>query len=585
VKIRTTRTFLLFLFATLVAIASAAQCLAQRPTAPRLLPPDTLAMARVADGQELVQRFRQTALGRITDDEQIRPLTNQLYGSLRETFKQIEGRVGLSLDELMAIPQGEICAAFAALPDQPPGLIVLLDARDRAFQVRKLLENEDRLRESGVSKTTEKIGPDDVAVVRLSNGFQLFVLEREGTFCATTTKELMQFVLNAWDGNAGESLADRANFNTIMSRCASGGDGQPQITWFVDPIEGVKRLARGSFAATGLALLPVLGLNGIQGAGGSITFAAGEFDEVQHMHLLLDNPRTGVLEAVALTSGDSTPEAWVPPDCITYSTIHWNLNQTFRVSSKLYNSLMGDQALEEEIRTRISTPLGADFEKEILPALAGRATLVQWVEKPIRINSVTTLVGVRLKNPDALKPALDKVLQKYADRVEKQRYGVVNYWSIRVPRPPMRENAPPLRQQQPCVGIVGDYLLMTDSLLAFQEAVVTASDPSRGLANSLDFKLIASKIKRQPGGDAPGAIQFSRPEEGMRFWYDLALSEETKRRLESADNNFFRSVDQALKDHPLPPFEVLAQYLAPGGGMIVNDDTGIHYSTFTLKRK
>ena len=36
---------------------------------------------------------------------------------------------------------------------------------------------------------------------------------------------------------------------------------------------------------------------------------------------------------------------------------------------------------------------------------------------------------------------------------------------------------------------------------------------------------------------------------------------------------------------PLPPFPVLAQYLAPGGGMLTSDETGIHYTGFVLKRK
>jgi hypothetical protein len=73
----------------------------------------------------------------------------------------------------------------------------------------------------------------------------------------------------------------------------------------------------------------------------------------------------------------------------------------------------------------------------------------------------------------------------------------------------------------------------------------------------------------------------------MRFWYDLAMSENTRQRLsERADRNrFFGTLNQALKDNPLPPFSVLAEYLAPGGGMIVSDETGIHYMTFTLKRK
>jgi hypothetical protein len=124
-------------------------------------------------------------------------------------------------------------------------------------------------------------------------------------------------------------------------------------------------------------------------------------------------------------------------------------------------------------------------------------------------------------------------------------------------------------------------------MAAFRECVLTSSDLSRGLANSLDYKLIASKIKRQQGGNAPGLVQFSRPEEGLRFWYDIATADNTKQLLarQSDNNQFFGTLDKALKDHPLPPFSVLSQYMSPGGGMMVNDETGLHYSSFTLKRK
>ena len=83
------------------------------------------------------------------------------------------------------------------------------------------------------------------------------------------------------------------------------------------------------------------------------------------------------------------------------------------------------------------------------------------------------------------------------------------------------------------------------------------------------------------------SITFNRPEEGMRFLYDLATGDEARGALSSraGDNNFLQSVDSALKENPLPPFAVLSKYLAPGGGLVTNDETGFHYLGFTLKRK
>jgi len=236
-----------------------------------------------------------------------------------------------------------------------------------------------------------------------------------------------------------------------------------------------------------------------------------------------------------------------------------------------------------------------------MPLLTGRATHVQWVQRPVKLNSATTIVGLQLKDPQAFKPVLEKIVQKHADYLEKQRYGDFTYWSLKGERvgffpwkwievrllDELRKKGLDLRQRLSCMGIVNDYLLMTDSMEAYQEAIAALQKPENSLATSLDFKLIASKVRRQPGGDAPATLMFQRPDEGLRLIYDLATADSTKKGLSDrgSRNQFLGSLDQALKDHPLPPFEVLAEYMAPGGGVIVNDETGIHYTTFTLKRK
>src|SRR5262249_3177916 len=138
---------------------------AQRPAAPRLLPDTTLAMARIADVPQLGDRFRETAGGRIAQDPQMKPLVGQLYKSLQDAFKRIEERVGLPLDQVLRVPQGEICVAFVALPEQSPGVIAFLDVKDELAKARTLLaKGEDFLRETGGGKTAQQIDGQDVAV-------------------------------------------------------------------------------------------------------------------------------------------------------------------------------------------------------------------------------------------------------------------------------------------------------------------------------------------------------------------------------------------------------------------------------------
>jgi hypothetical protein len=575
----------------LVGLLAASPVAAQRPTAPQLLPHHTLAVARIPDMPLVVERFQETALGRIGQDPRMKPLVAQLFRSAQDAFKQIEDRVGLPLDQLLKIPQGEVCVAFVASPDfeQEPGVVVIIDTKDQVAQARKLLSAAEEIaKRNGGGRSTDRIGDEEVNVFTGIGDRRVLSIERDGTFVFATTKPIMETVVANLNGTGLEkTLADNDKYTTVINRCLAGEGLPPHVEWYVDPIALIRRLASGSLAATGLALFPVLGLDGLRAVGGTMTFAPGEYDGVQHMHVLLDNPRVGVIDAVAIASGDMTPETWVPADCVSYSTIRWDLRHTWNVSSRLYNGIMGDEAFEQQVRQRISDPLGVDFYKEIMPLLSGRATHVQWIEKPVRINSITRLIGLQLKDPQQFKPILDRVVQRYSDRLERQQYGTITYWSIKGARQRQREGRPDLREPLPCIGIINDYLVATDSLKAFQEAVTAQTNPDSSLATSLDFKLIASKIRRLPGGDAPGAIAFQRPEEGLRFWYEMATSEQTRRRLadQASTNRFFGSVDQALKDNPLPPFSVLAEYLAPGGGILVNDPTGIHYTTFTLKRK
>jgi hypothetical protein len=185
------------------------------------------------------------------------------------------------------------------------------------------------------------------------------------------------------------------------------------------------------------------------------------------------------------------------------------------------------------------------------------------------------------------------VAKRFGDTLEEVPFGGITYWTARIPerrRDRERPEGEPrleVRQPAPSFGVVGNYLLFSDRAGLFEQAVLTSKDSEKSLASDLEYKLILSRIKRQPGGDAPGMISFSRPEEAMRMWYDLAVAENTQKLLarQGERNDFFRGVDQALRDNPLPPFSVIQKYLAPGGGFLTSDKSGLHYASFGLKRK
>ncbi|MCE9525988.1 MAG: hypothetical protein K8R36_08040, partial [Planctomycetales bacterium] len=399
---------------------------AERPVGPKLLPEGTLAYLRIADVQEMVAKFKDTATGRMFQDENIAPLVKQLYGSVEEQWKQIEDRVGLPLNDILKIPQGEICVGLVPMGEGPPAIVIIVDVNDHILSVNKLLEKgEALLTENGGTKTSEVISDIKVNIYTGPGGNTAIQFEKDGTLVLASNKDLVKPLLAAWSGDTAEkSLADNVKFNSIMSRCSGSKDERPQITWYVDPVEITRKVLRNGPASLALAFFQPLGVDGIKGMGGSMIFGAGEFDGVTHFHLLLDNPRSGVVELIAMGSGDTVPEAWVPSDVTSYLTMHWRVEDMFKNGSKLWDSLQGEGNFKAFIKERLSDNIGIDVEAEIVPALDGRFTLTQWIEKPITPNSQVNIIGVKLKDTKLFQAnVIDKVIAKFPEAVEKKAVG------------------------------------------------------------------------------------------------------------------------------------------------------------------
>jgi hypothetical protein len=53
----------------------------------------------------------------------------------------------------------------------------------------------------------------------------------------------------------------------------------------------------------------------------------------------------------------------------------------------------------------------------------------------------------------------------------------------------------------------------------------------------------------------------------------------------ATNNPFFTALVAALRSRSLPPFEVIAKYLAPSGAFMVEEEDGLHYTAFSMRRE
>jgi len=585
------RSRLLLCYPLLLAIlcGPSLSALAARPTAPRLLPQTTLLYVRVNNVIELIDRFQETSIGQIAQDAKIRPLVQQLYGEALDAFSSVEEEVGLSLQQLLKLPKGEACVALVSSEAGTPMLTLMLDVGDQMKEAEKLIEKmEDAIVTDGGSKTTETIGVTEVSTYRSpgEDPFSLFL--REGTVVACTNAILTQQLLEVWDGTAPsnfKSLADNRKFTAIMRRSAGSEGARPQISYYADPLAMVESFGRSSFAVQAvLAALPALGADGFKAIGGSVILAPENFDSIAHFHISLDFPRKGILEFFEMKNGDLTPEPWVPANVSSYTSVNWNIEKAFGAIKGVYDAIRGEGGFSQLLERRISDRWGIDFEEDVIGGLDGRFSIATWVEPPARVNSQTNLFAFKLKDASSAKKTFNRIMENF-NFFDKTNHRGNSYYSVTIPD---NEDRPDfVRAPVPCLAIVGDYFMFTDSDRFLKRVLVTRGSNSNGLADQLDYKLVASRIRRQAGRENPAMISFSRPEEVLKSLYELATKDSTLNALSrgAEDNEFFKVLDRAMQDSPLPDFEEIAKYLSPRGAMTISDETGLHTISFSLKRK
>jgi hypothetical protein len=593
-----TRYIIVALFVLFVLSLASTPLFAARPSAARLLPEKTVLMISVPNVQELARKFMNTNLGRMTQDPEIKLIFETLYGSLGETVETMKGFIGLSLTDIVALPQGEITYALVASEEHPPASVFIFDAGSQIANARTLVDIFKKSLSASERKTREEtIGEVKCTIYEQSDGNEFYttvIFEKDSAIAFCQTIGAAKQVLDLWNEKKdARSLAENANYGAIANRCRGSKDEEPQLVWFVDPVGIMKGYAKNDAGIMiAVAMLPALGLDGLSGVGGSFLYDTEQYDSMIHLHVLLSSPRTGVFKAIAFEPGAAKPEHWVPGDVAQYITLHWNFPTSLKTIETLVDSFNGDGTFSKGMQES-SKEIGMDVQKELLPAIEGRVSYLVWYEKPVvNMQNSAWLVAIKLKdaekNAEVFQKLFDHMMKKYPDMMKLHTFAGKNYYRQITPAPTnLPEGVEPPPMPQPCIGILEDYLIYSFHPNIYEHILAAAADSSNSLATTLDFKIIASRLERVAGEKKPALLVFDRPEERMRFWYDLATSEGAKKGLqkESENNPVYKSLNSALEKHPLPPFSVLQKYLAPGGALVTDDETGYHLMNFTLKRK
>lgn len=583
---------------------------APRPTAMKLFPYETVAFARIAHGREMYQRYQQTSFAAMLLDPDVAPFVEGVWGFAGDQFSdRASERVGLEWEDLSRLPTGEIAVGVVDRGQADLGVLVLADFDGEQADLDFFLEKlDERWTTEAMVVQQQEVEGDTLTIVRAgddrSSSFGYLV--KDTCLVGSNDETLLRQVLDRWAGRpvkvelpdeeagatevaasdgalTGERpLADHPEFQAIFRECSQQLEESPQVLMYVDPLMLLRRVTRGNTGANVVqATFPALGVDGILGVGGTLSFATENWDSVSHLHVLLGHPRSGVLTLLRFEAGDVTPPDYVPANVMGYSTAYVDAPGIYDRLRQLVDRFRYEGAFEASIDERISQRLGIDFQQVLINNLAGRVTLVTKYDEPARMQPEPRALAVTVVDPALAEEALQKIAEQFGERLEPQEHAGVPYVSL-VPRR-FRDRPAEERPFSPGFVILGDTLIASSST-SLIEAMIDAHQGSRPrLADAIEFKVIQSRVERLTRGQKLALFQYTSGREMIRQWYQISQDDATRDRLAGLENApVAQDFLAVLEQNELPPFEVLAPYLKPTGGYLLDTDTGLHFMSFDL---
>lgn len=595
------------------------------PGAPKLLPDDTMFYIRLDSADDLREDSAKSSIGLMLKDPDLQPLATDFYATGAQLFSQVSEQVGVSLDELLAIPSGQVAVAVipAIPPDEDSGheyaddnneeedpdsaarrkerrlrrerygfaVVIMVDAGKNVDDLQTIVGKIETqmTTKDGYVRRSKKIGETEVVQLlpprRGRPEVEFF--EREGTVVFGFGHRTAQDVLDQWDDKSEQpNLADNARFGTLMSRCLGSEETRPQITFFVDPHAIIDRIIKRSGSMTAGFIWPViedLGAKRVAGIAGS-SFRGGEiFEGISHLHIKIEPPRDGVLGVLRPETGETSPPGWVPSDVAGYTTMHWDFEQTYENLGKVIDNFQGADSLKRFAEEPLEKATGIKLKDELIKNMTGRFVHASWMEPPVRLNSQCAINAFELKDPIKAKALIARLRERQPNALTTETLGGSVVYFARVPR---RGNFPEsFRRPEPCGAIIGKWLLTGDSRKFIERASLAQAGSLPKLLNLAEYDLVSGELSGKLDGETPFMLSFIKGAESIRLFYDLAQSPQTRQALQrGAENNpAAKAFLDLLNRHEFPPFSKFEKYFAPTGSFAYDEPDGIHIGMFALR--
>ena len=574
----------------------------------RVLPDSTVFFLKVTDVKALREAFTQSQYGQLWNDPAMKDFRDDIAAKLKDTSNTLKDKIGVTLSELLDIPQGTLAVAAVTQDDPklPIAMAIIADAGMNTERMNEvMIRSTKQVEETGGKVRTEPFHGATVHVVEAAAPKEKkekdedakpepprppLVWSNAGTlFYIGSSVSLVKDLLSSSEGRSTGSLASLDSFVKTQAKTKAADS---QVFWFLD-VTKVTNLIIKANAKSGEEqvkqiekMVQDLGIGGLKSVGGTLVLSSGNYNSLTKTFFLAPLPVHGVLKIFSLPPANLKPEPWVPANVASYQSLSWDLDNAYDAINDLANSF--NQGMLGVLEQQLAGPEGGQplsFQKDIFGPLGDRVTMISDFKKPIKEDSQRILVGIALEDSKAFAGTLNRIVELAGAAPKKREFQGTTIYDFDVPVPnlPNNPNGGNLQTIKGpiSVAIAKDTLFVTTDATLLEQILRPGGVP---LAESLTYQTIAKEIPRRVSGTT-----FVRPDEQARLSYDMLKSGQFEKALMQGmaagrGGQAPHELPKIINPDKLPDFSVFAKYLTLGGSYSIADEDGLLSTGFTLRK-
>ncbi|WZO96625.1 hypothetical protein EP7_003627 [Isosphaeraceae bacterium EP7] len=554
----------------------------------KALPDSTILFVRVTNAAAFRESLRQSSTGQLIADPAMKPLVDDFLGKLEGQSSELKAKLGVSISELLELPQGPINVSLIARPDAkvPVALLIAADAGKNKETVQGVLTKATaQAEEKGAKVATEEFKGVTINLVKPPRKDDnapdvTFAWANTGTTFNITSDvdALKEFLTNA-EGRE-DSLFSNESYQAVLKRVGA----ESQVLWFLDANKALQlalaAAAKGDGGANVQqveAVLQLLGLKGLKAIGGGTTYGVGGYDTLTKTYFYTPGPAQGVLKVFNTPKADLRPQAWVPATVATYQSLSWDLDAAWSAVNELANTFQ--PGILQVVQQQLVGPDGQtlDFQKDLFGPIGDRITAISDFKKPTGgEDTQRSLFAVALEDTKAFEATLGKIIAITNAQPKKREFQGTTIYDFTLPEMPNAANNPFKGPLSVAIAKDNAYIATDPSLL---EQVLRGGP---GLADTAEFQAVAKSIPEQTT-----TLTYTKPEEAARQSYEMIKSGQLEKAFggaAAAGGPDLKELGKLIDKEKLPDFSVFAKYLSQGGGFGTSDEDGALFTTFILRK-